>query len=185
MDPLSSLELTNALREVSDELRRRRVKAHLYLIGGAAIALAFNKRRFTLDIDALILDGHGAVMDATQRIARRHGWPESWLNEQAVSAMPKRTDYRARTVYGDANLVVTAASAEHLLAMKVRAARDSDLKDIAFLVQHLGLHSAREVMEVHDEVFPESPLPERPLRNVLRYLSLLWPEDRSLGDRVR
>ena len=64
--------------------------------------------------------------------------PPSWLYEQAVLAIPKKPDHRARPVYGDANLVVTSASAVHLLAMKVRAGRIKDMDDITFPCRALG-----------------------------------------------
>ncbi len=179
MVPFSRPELTQALQELSMELRSKGVKAHLYIIGGAAISLAFDARRVTTDIDMLILDGPEPVMDAAQRIARRRGWPTSWLNEQASSAIPQERDRRVRPVYGDGNLVVTSASAEYLLAMKVRAGRASDMPAITFLVQHLDLNSIGEVLDLHDTVFPGRPVQERALRNVKQHLSGLWPEGRS------
>jgi len=56
---------------------------------------------------------------------------------------------------------VQAASPEHLLAMKVPAARRRDTGDIAFLIQRLGLASVREVLALCSEVFPEEPVPDR------------------------
>ena len=180
MEPFSKDSLEAALRELSRELRWRRVRAHIYVIGGAAMALGFDDRRHTMDVDALIKKGHGPVVDAVRRIGRRRGWPETWLNEEAVPAIPRGRDGRARTVYGDRNLVVTAASAEHLLAMKVRAARIKDRKDIAFLAKRLGLSSGREVFDIHDEVFPHDPPKRRSLERARTILRDLWPQDRSL-----
>ena len=180
MEPFSKDSLAAALRELSRELRWRRVRAHIYVIGGAAMALGFDDRRHTMDVDALIQKGHGPVVDAVRRIGRRRGWPETWLNEEAVPAIPRGRDGRARTVYGDRNLVVTAASAEHLLAMKVRAARLKDRKDIVFLAKRLGLSSGTEVFDLHDEVFPHDPPKRRSLERARTILRDLWPQDRSL-----
>ena len=77
MVALSRTELTEALREPSAELRLRGVKAQLYVVGGAAMALDFDALRTTHDIDARIVDGHGAVMEAVCRIARKRGRPGS------------------------------------------------------------------------------------------------------------
>ena len=180
MAPFSKATLRAAFRELSRELWRARVRGHVYVIGGAAMALGFDDRRQTMDVDALITVGHGPVTDAVRRIGRRRGWPETWLNEEAVSAMPRGRDGRARTVYGDRHLVVTAASAEHLLAMKVRAARPKDQDDIAFLARHLGLSSAREVFDLHDEVFPGDRPRERSYASARKILRQLWPRDRSM-----
>ena len=53
------------------------------------------------------------------------------LDEQAVSAIAKALDTRARTHYATEYLVVTGASAEHMLAMKLETGRGRDMGDIA------------------------------------------------------
>ena len=58
-------------------------------------------------------------------------------------------------------LRVSAASPEHLLAMKVLAARRRDAEDIRFLVKHLQLDSATEVLALCAEVFPDEEIPAR------------------------
>lgn len=182
MDPLSADEMRDALEELSEELRRIGVKARLYLVGGAPLTMAFRDSRQTYDLDALILEGHGPVVDAARRIARKRGWPETWLNEGAVPYMGRLPDRKARTVFGSANLIVTAASAEFLLAMKVRAGQAADLDDIAFLASELGLRTAREVFDLHDEVFPSLPLPPRADAAVRQFFGAHWPDDRSLEE---
>ena len=117
MPSMGRKQIQDAFEELSNELRSQRIKEHLYIVGGAAIAMAFRDSRHTFDIDALMLEGHGPVFDASRRIARRNGWPERWLNEAAVAAIPLEPDRRARTVYASSNLVVSAASPQHLLAM--------------------------------------------------------------------
>lgn len=181
MEPFSKEGLVDAFRELSRELRRSRVRGHIYVIGGAAMALGFDDRRHTMDVDVLINEGHGPVVGAVRRVARRRGWPESWLNEAASSAMPPSIDDRARTAYGDRHLVVTSASAEHLLAMKVRAARPKDAKDIGFLARRLRMSSAREVFDLHDEVFPDAPPQRRSYTASRAILRNLWPHDTSMA----
>ena len=183
MEPFSVDSLEAAFRELSEELRFRRARAHIYIIGGAAIALGFDNRRLTVDIDAVVEAGHGHLMEAVSKIAYRHRWPSTWLNEQAVMAVPRRTDHLAQTVYADRNLTVTGASAKHLLAMKVRAGRPKDAGDIAFLAERLGLHEARQVWDLHDQVFPDAPPRRTNFQNAAGILARLWPADRSMdGD---
>ena len=183
MEPFSADSLEGAFRELSGELRLRRARAHIYIIGGAAIALGFDNRRATLDVDAVVRVGHGHLMEAVRKVAYRHGWPTTWPNEQAAMAAPRRKDHLAMTVYADGNLVVTGASAKHLLAMKVRAARLKDAEDIAFLTRHLGMREAREVWDLHDQVFPDDPPQRASSQDATDLLARLWPEDRSMdGD---
>ena len=58
MAPLSDSDLRDAFQQLSEELARRKVKAHIYIVGGAAMALGFDSRRLTHDVDALIRERH-------------------------------------------------------------------------------------------------------------------------------
>ena len=185
MAPLSAGDLHAAFEQLSEELARRKATAHIYIVGGAAMALGFDSRRLTYDVDALIREGHGHVTDAFRTIGRRRGWSQTWLNEQATHPLPRGGDGRARTVHGDSNLVVTAASAEHMLAMKVRAGRIKDYDDIVFLAGRLRIRTAKEVFDQHDEVFPRNPPPRDSFKSVCQLLQKIWPDDRSVEEEDR
>ncbi|XVV13750.1 hypothetical protein ACQP2X_05175 [Actinoplanes sp. CA-131856] len=58
-------------------------------------------------------------------------------------------------------LRVSAASPEHLLAMKVLAGRRRDADDVKVLVAHLELTSVIQVLELLAEIFPEEEVPPR------------------------
>jgi hypothetical protein len=45
--------------------------------------------------------------------------------------------------------------------MKVLAGRRRDADDITYLVKHLGLTSAADVLAVCTAVFPDEPVPDR------------------------
>ena len=145
--------LIGLLDELARRLERRKVRAQIYLIGGAAMSLAFDRSRTTHDVDARIDAGHGVLTEVVQEIARERGLPGTWLNEQATANIPNK---RARTVYDSPYLTITGASAEHILAMKLEAGRAADEDDIATLVGHLGIRSAEEALTLHARLFPES-----------------------------
>ena len=86
--PLDRNRLRALFDALSTELREQGHRAHIYIVEGAAMALCFDSRRSTRDVDARISSGHGPVTQAARRIARREGLPESWLNEQATVYMP-------------------------------------------------------------------------------------------------
>jgi len=140
--------------ELSRELRFQGARAQIYVIGGAAMSLAFDRERATRDVDARIDAGHYRLTQAVQAVGRRHGLADSWLNEQATTAIPRTPDGRAQTVYESAYLTVTGASARHLLAMKLAAGRGKDQGDIALLCKHLGLKGPDEAIRVYRELFP-------------------------------
>ncbi len=74
--------IAEALTLLGDRLARRGVVADIYVIGGAAMALAYDARRATRDIDA-VFQPHGMVLEAAQEVAAQLGLPRWWLNEQA------------------------------------------------------------------------------------------------------
>jgi predicted nucleotidyltransferase len=160
-DPLlDRAAIQDAFRLLGDRLLRRGVVADIYVIGGAAMALAYDARRATRDIDA-VFQPHGVVLEEARAVAEELGLPPWWLNEQASAYVAPGGDPAAPRVFDHPGLRVSAASPEHLLAMKVLAARRRDIEDISYLVKHLGLSSTAEVLEVCAAVFPEEPTPDR------------------------
>ncbi len=153
---LNKDELIELLAELSERLKRRKVRASVYIVGGAAMALAFDRGRTTHDIDARIDGGHGALIDAVHEIAHRRGLPTSWLNDQATPKMPLARDTRARTVYATEYLTVTGASGEHILGMKLESGRAFDQKDVITLVKHLNIQTVEEGTGIHGRLFPHS-----------------------------
>jgi hypothetical protein len=152
--------IEDAFRRLGERLARRGVVADLYVFGGAAMALAYDSRRATRDVDALFKP-HGIVHDEALAVAAELGLPRWWLNEQASSYVAPGGDPAASRVFDHPGLRVFAASPEHLLAMKAFAARPRDAEDIRQLVQVLDLHTVDEVLAVVREIFPEEEPPER------------------------
>jgi hypothetical protein len=160
-DPLLDRRaIEEAFRRLGDRLARRGVVADIYVFGGAAMALAYDARRATRDIDA-IFQPHGMVLEEARATAAELGLPNWWLNEQASAYVAPGEDVNAPRVFDHPGLRVSAASPEHLLAMKVLAARRRDADDIRFLVKHLQLGSANDVLALCAEIFPEEPVPDR------------------------
>src|SRR6266542_2762711 len=77
---------------------------------------------------------------STYSAAPQWRWPTT-LNEQASAYVAPGEDVAAPRVFDHPGLRVAAASPEHLLAMKVLAARHRDGDDIRFLIHRLGLTS--------------------------------------------
>ncbi len=156
---LGRSDLLMLFDELSRELRHHRTRAHVYVIGGAAMSLACARNRSTEDVDARFDAGHYRLAQAVRSVARRHGLPERWLNEQAVSAIPRSPDGMARTLYSSPSLTVTRASPKHLLALKLRAGRRKDRSDIHKLVDLLDLREPDEGRRIHDQLFPGEATP--------------------------
>ena len=143
---------------LAERLHRRGVVADVYIVGGAAMTLAYDSRRTTRDIDA-VFEPHGVVLEAAREVARDLGLPPSWLNDQASVYMPR--DRRGPEVFSRPGLRVQSAPPEHLLAMKILAGRRSDASDVRFLLTLLGVTSVEQALSVVAAVFPDEPVDDR------------------------
>jgi hypothetical protein len=83
--------IENAFRRLGDRLARRGVVADIYVFGGAAMALAYDARRATRDIDA-VFQPHGVVIEEARAVASELGLPQWWLNEQASAYVARGSD---------------------------------------------------------------------------------------------
>jgi hypothetical protein len=125
------------------------------------ISLVFDARRTSRDIDSVVLEGHGPLMEVVGEIGRERGLPSTWLNEPATMYVSQRNDTGAVPVFDHSALTVMAASADHLLAMKLLASRATDADDLRMLLEVLGLRDAHQVQEVLKRVFPDAELSDR------------------------
>lgn len=167
--------ILDALEALSERMRQKRLRAHIYIVGGAAMSLTHRRSHATFDVDALIVDETGSVVEAAHEVAVERGLPRDWLNDniRRLSVMPPEPDRCASTIFDSLHLVVTGASARHMLAMKVHAARDKDLEDISTLIRELGITTMTEVREIHKAVFPHADLPARSAQRVSELLKKL------------
>lgn len=158
---VSGEEFLGALRSLGAKLHRKGVTADLYVFGGAAMVMAYKARPATRDIDA-VFEPDTEVLEAAQEVARERGWPRSWLNNQASGFVSRRPDAGRRVILEEPGIRCMVASPEHLLAMKVMAARQTqDVADIRFLILRLGLHSFEDVQRTVAEVFPDRPISDQ------------------------
>ena len=149
------------------ELGLRGARAHVYLFGGAAMSVAFDRGRRTVDLDVRVDSGREKLIESVRVVGRRHGFEDGWFNEPLAVVLPQGADERAGVLYQSQYLIVTGASAQHLLAMKLVAGRFKDREDIAVLCKELGVRNEAEAIRIKDEVLPGVPL-HRAAREALR-----------------
>ncbi len=146
-------KILEALQALSDELTRRGVRGQIFIVGGAAMALAYSTRRVTKDIDA-VFEPKSAIYAAAATVADELGLPEDWLNDAAKGYMPG-PDEHPRPVADLHGIEVTTASARYLLAMKLMAMRfGEDDEDIETLLRECDLHSAQEAINLLKHMYP-------------------------------
>jgi hypothetical protein len=144
-DAFSASEIESLLRELGADMDARGLRAELFLVGGAAMALAYNTRRSTRDIDA-VFEPKTEVYAAAVRVAETHGLSRDWLNDAVKGFLPG-SDPHQRVVLTAPGINVSVPSPEYLLALKVFAARvDRDADDIRALAALCGAESAEDVL---------------------------------------
>jgi hypothetical protein len=147
-------EIVTALRALGGRLQARGVEGEIYVVGGAAIAIAFDARRATRDIDA-VFEPKREIYEAADEVGAEVGLPPGWLNDGAKGFI-SGADEHAMTVLEIPGLRVLAASPRILLAMKVLAHRiGEDDDDVRLLARELSLTSAAEVLAVAEAVYGE------------------------------
>jgi hypothetical protein len=145
-------EIIDALTALAAELERRGVSAEMYVVGGAAIALAFDERRATRDIDA-VFEPKDVVYEAAATVAEQRELPAGWLND-AVKGFLAGRDPAAAPVLDLPGLRCLTASPETLLALKVLAHRvGEDEDDLRLLAAELGLERADEVLAIAERTY--------------------------------
>jgi hypothetical protein len=155
-------KILSALEALGDELTRRGVRGQIFIVGGAAMALAYSTRRVTRDIDA-VFEPKSSIYEAAARVAEDLGLPEDWLNDAVKGFMPGE-DEHARPVPEIAGIEITTASPQYLLAMKLMVMRfGEDDDDIQVLLHACELHKVEDVLDLLKRVYPsqEPPLKTR------------------------
>lgn len=162
MTGLDAARITELLTALDTELAARGVTADVYLVGGAAMALSFESSRTTRDLDAVFAPP-AQVREAVAAVAEMRDLPSDWLNDAVKGFVPPTDDARQWVAFESRNLRVCVAGVEHLLAMKIAAARvEQDRDDLAVLVRAMGLTNADQGLAVARECLgPGYPIPPR------------------------
>jgi hypothetical protein len=142
------------LSELGARLAVRGVEAEIYVVDGTAMVLAYDRTRLTRDVDAVTEDQQIVEQEAVEMAAERGDLSRDWFNGRVRPMLPRVLDVERIEAFSAPGISVSVASPRHMLAMKVRAARDArDLEDVAILCGLLGLTSTTEVIAVADEVW--------------------------------
>ena len=128
--------------------------ATVYVVGGAAIVLrGLSSDRRTADVDALMVPEE-LVLEEAREIAVQRGIRSTWLNSAARPYVPPLSEPLQPP--GAPGLEVRTAPDEHLLVMKIVAARgERDMRDIIPLARRLGLSKATDLFELVITVYGE------------------------------
>jgi len=107
--------ILKAFDKPPSELARRQLRADMFVVGGAAIAISYNNSRRTRDIDT-VFSNTAEVYEAARAVARRLRLPNDWLND-AVRSYLLGPDADQVPLRQDGVLQIAVGSASYVLAM--------------------------------------------------------------------
>ena len=143
-------QLQHFIRKVDKELATLTSRHHdLLIAGGAAIALLWDERRITNDIDVVSEGMTPQLQEAIRRVeAASQQLDPGWFNDAAKVAAPRLEITDPTLVFDGTRLRLYAAPTEYVLAMKLFAARAADRQDILTLTEHSDIQSKEELYDL-------------------------------------
>lgn len=151
----TAADIRSLLGQLDEELQRRGSGAVIFVVGGAAMALAYHADRVTDDIDGTFAP-RDVVLEAAAVVAEQNGLQKHWLSDGVVQLLPPLPDDHPHTERVGPALTLEVASPEYVLAMKSMTSRqsDGDREDAVTLCRLLGISSQDQLEAVVGRYFP-------------------------------
>lgn len=155
---LTKDQIKRYLQEMNDRLAEKDVEGEVVLCGGAVMALVYDARPSTKDVDALFAPT-SAIREVAKEIAEEHGLEDDWFNDAAKGFIDTNL-----MVFEDvmtfSHLRVRRPGDEEMLALKLASAREDsfDADDALFLMKLIEVESLEQVYEIIERHIPSPRL---------------------------
>lgn len=141
------------LTELGSRMVARGIEARMFVVGGAAMALAYSRDRLTRDIDA-VFEPKAVVYEEARLMADELALPPNWLNDGVKAILADlEPPALATETFTAPGISVGIASGEYMFAMKASAARSEadreDLRTLIDLLQIASVDDAFAIVERH------------------------------------
>jgi hypothetical protein len=167
---MAMLTKDDILRGLDAMAKEASIIIDLSIYGGAALAIAFDIRHATRDVDAVVRGNPDFVRQAAEKIAEEEGWPDDWLNDgvkgftSCNEQMQLMVGFEASTSGG---LRIHIPTPQYLFAMKCMAMRPEgidgshDISDIKALAVAADIKSAEDALALVSSFYPASRIPPK------------------------
>lgn len=149
---------------LDEELRQAGTVGEIFLVGGAAMCVAYDARPSTGDVDAIFRPA-GQVRAAAARVAAKAGIDPQWLNEGVKGFMSAAGEFAPFPELD--HLRVMAAQPQYLLAMKCLAMRIgadfNDEEDVRFVLRLLEVRTYDQALDMSTQYYPLQRFPQKSL----------------------
>ena len=147
-------EVIAVLTELGSRLSAQGIHGEIYIVGGTAMLLGYNRLTVTKDIDAIFTPIAEIERIVSDMHASDPSLPVDWLNSKMLPLLPRITDTGAWEAVEIEGLSVSVGSPEFLLAMKARASRGRrDFEDVGVLADILEIRTLDQVWEICEQVW--------------------------------
>lgn len=150
--------ITALIAALGERCAAHGIQVEMFLVGGAAMALAYDRERTTRDLDA-VFEPKALVYEHARRLADERGLPPDWLNDGVKGLLPDRPDTGPQVVFTSTGISVAVASPDYLFAMKAAAARqEADTEDLLRLAALLNISTAAAAFAMIERFYAPSRL---------------------------
>lgn len=165
-------DIEGLLNLLAERLTQAGVHGTISIVGGAALSLEYlTDRDATTDIDA-DFPHNDLVQSIIDEIASEMNLEPNWINKAVTAYIPFETSAMWREILTVGSITIRVASAELLLAMKLKADRGlRDRGDIKGLIRLLKIKSVDEITEIYEKFHHQEMLSEKTFQVVERILT--------------
>lgn len=171
MAMLGKEDLLRGLRKLDEKAKRAGVVIDLSVYGGAALALVFDLRKATRDVDAVVRGDPTFLREAAKDVAEEEGWPRDWFNDGVKGFTSANEQMQVMSEFPDpgkrGGLRISVPTPEYLFAMKCMAMRaegvdgSRDISDIEALADAANIADARDAIAIVESFYPSARIPPK------------------------
>lgn len=167
---LKKEDILRGLRSIDTQAKDVGVLVDLSIYGGAALAIAFNIRHATRDVDAVVHGAPDFLRLAAAHVAAQEGWPQDWLNDGVKGFTSRHEQMHLMENFAaspEGGLRVHTPAPEYLFAMKCMAMRPEglegshDISDIDALADIAGIEDAASALALVEAFYPAARIPPK------------------------
>jgi hypothetical protein len=167
---LKKEDILRGLRSIDTQAKEVSVLVDLSIYGGAALAITFNLRHATRDVDAVVHGAPDFLRLAAARVAAQEGWPPDWLHDGVKGFTSSHEQMRLMQAFAgspEGGLRIYTPAPEYLFAMKCMAMRPEglegshDISDIEALADIVGIKDAQAALALVEAFYPAARIPPK------------------------